>query len=141
MRDIKFDLIYGITLDVSTYFRKQFTLDQMVGQDHFDVIADSPLLRDYRILYKRQFTGLTDKNGVEIYEGDIVSFGFEQKGRGVIMFNCNVYSGIPGFHVCEKNGYSVEHYYGISPSNAHAFDEDELSTVIGNIHENPDILD
>jgi hypothetical protein len=74
-----------------------------------------------------QYTGLHDKNGKEIYEGDIVRFLtqfpkiiiFRNGGFGFIMSDDFV--GLPG------HGY---------------FDElIKAAEVIGNIHENPELLE
>ena len=124
MRVIKFDVIYGVPGDISTCFRKQFTLDQLISNDHFDEIADSPLLRNYRVLHKRQFTGLTDKNGAEIYEGDVAHF--PEKGSmafigKVVFMNC-----------C----FAVDHGEKGNESML-----DDGFEVIGNIHQNPDLVE
>ena len=86
-----------------------------------------------------QFTGLHDKNGKEIYEGDIVKinahsydFGFEKDRIGEIRF----IEGCFGFYkqLSEKeylfNELSTEFGYG----------ELEHYEVIGNIYENPELL-
>ena len=65
MREIKFK--YGYSDGIST-FEKAFTLEEIEQGLQFKEISDSPLLRNYKIVYKRQYTGLKDKNGVEIYE-------------------------------------------------------------------------
>lgn len=72
-----------------------------------------------------QFTGLHDKNGKEIYEGDIVNYTHD-KG-----FNVVVYSEIiPAFVTKDIQGYeylpSIEDY--------------DSWIVIGNIHENPELI-
>ena len=66
-----------------------------------------------------QSTGLFDKRGVEIYEGDIVK-GNYLKGIGIIQWN---------EQFCK---FDISHRMNISPS-------DEFE-VIGNIYENKELL-
>jgi|688.fasta_scaffold217703_3 uncharacterized phage protein (TIGR01671 family) len=75
--------------------------------------------KDYPIM---QYTGLTDKNGKEIYEGDIVQ-------RGVITFSRGKFQGT----YFDSNGDFAEDW------------EDDLCQekdieVLGNIFENPELL-
>ena len=75
------------------------------------------------IYHAMQFTGLLDKNGKEIYEGDIVK---HNKEFGEIQWFRSMWS----LHVKFKGGGS---------SNSHGILGDVLE-IIGNIHESPELL-
>lgn len=104
--------------------------------------ALSDIQRFFRVIREdavvMQFTGLKDKNGKEIYEGDYVTCneftiinGVLIKSEGEIVYCDNVASF--GVQVMdeEKEGssctWSIEHFHG-------GFE------VIGNIYENPELL-
>jgi len=106
-----------------------------------------------------QFTGLHDKNGKEIYEGDIVKFHYfymsygenmgaqesEHELIGVVEWQNYGYglSAIKGEHWKGYTGYSdgegssdFLHLVIMSESSVH----EESFEVIGNIYEHPDLL-
>jgi len=76
-----------------------------------------------------QFTGLHDRNGVEIYEGDVI--GIHKVSGGV----CRV-----GYCVLEKGKY-VNKYKGTSfTDEIGIYGYLQKIEVIGNIHQNPELL-
>jgi len=82
------------------------------------------------LLAPQQYTGLKDKNGVEIYEGDIAQ---AQSHNFVIEYGDVLSEGgytHPGFLARDPDGDQFEDYH---------FTWDEFE-VIGNIHENPELL-
>ena len=74
-----------------------------------------------------QYTGLTDKNGKKIFEGDIVEgadFTVEDGGYGVVSFDEGAFE-VNGNNIC---GTFHENYWG------------KEFEVIGNIHDNPELF-
>ena len=72
-----------------------------------------------------QYTGLTDKNGTKIFEGDIVTGWFNHEKIVGYIF----YGGNAQFFI-QRDGI-----YGIELDNSDCWLE-----VIGNIHDNPELL-
>lgn len=83
-----------------------------------------------------QFTGLTDKNGKEIYEGDIVQWGdSEHKIKQVVEFRNGAFG-----YVYDTIGSFVP-YAANTNFDFAALGTDKRFEVVGNIHDNPDLIE
>jgi len=114
-------------MDLDELLDFSFALEQMqedlgggdgLSEDHIE----------YELISKDQYAGLKDKNEVEIYKGDIVKTTC--KYDGVLIDEVGFYNGCWKVKN-EKDGVSNYplHNYGV-----------EKVEVIGNIHQNPELL-
>ena len=124
-----------------------------------DIEFDFPIRRngEYELM---QFTGLQDKNGVDIYEGDILKIQYfkvalgqnlgvtevEAELKGVIEIYplALVLKNITGEKWCEYTGYDqgegeckIFHLHDVYEDSS---DAEYQIEIIGNIHQNPELL-
>jgi uncharacterized phage protein (TIGR01671 family) len=114
--------------------------------DIFDILSKDPASLSSKNFYNdnilNQYTGLEDKNGKEIYEGDILgcpwNFNTEYFSYGEVVF----WKG--SFHLSKGDESEYPEY---CPHDLYGFNDTptrrefwENATIIGNIHENPDLL-
>lgn len=103
-----------------------------VDMDFFEVIPETV----------GQFTGLTDKNGKEIFEGDILN----KIETDYDLWEQNEYEGDEPFHVTKTDVATMDRlprFWMVSEEFGYEGDDLESPTnweVIGNIHDNPELL-
>jgi len=90
-----------------------------------------------------QFTGLTDKNKTEIFEGDICKF-YPCKDEpvffhGIALMNNNVVGGQWKIIQCDNVDEEIPSIKGEDCLDSSSFWNDDFE-VIGNIHENPELI-
>ena len=106
------------------YMAKQGTPDLETIQSFFFHFGNFTLM---------QFTGFTDKNGVEIYEGDILSDWNEVDGKQVQSF-------LQVFWCYEIGAWKLDNSYNQDKSSGDLLSEELLGfsyEITGNIYENP----
>ncbi|MFV5894483.1 MULTISPECIES: YopX family protein [Bacillus cereus group] len=88
----------------------------------WEIFPGTPEQRAFNVM---QYTGLKDKNGKEIYEGDILGFSGNVVALGIVKYNENFAT----FQAC--NGNSGWLFGNESGTNIE---------ILGNIYENPELV-
>lgn len=130
---------------LETYFGNEWIVGRLIADDVIVPSGQPFELDDYCLLAGEleayqvkpetvgQFTGLTDKNGVKIFEGDIVEYVTGGKTRLGRVFFSDFRS---SFSVtAAKNGSAR-----INNDLYHYIQNGNSVTVIGNIHDNPEVF-
>jgi uncharacterized phage protein (TIGR01671 family) len=74
-----------------------------------------------------QYVGLKDKNGKEIYEGDVIDYGTDK--NMVVMWHQKFAS-----FVLRKEGWAFAHFFG------EAIEHSDKCEIIGNVFEHPNLV-
>ena len=110
-----------------------YYMKSLCGGELVDVITDGANEMPIQVDTLGQFSGVLDKNGVEVCEGDIISFGNALLSKFPVecKYGCFGYS-FCGYHPIE----------GVVENDYHDFESDEcLFEVVGNIFDNKELIE
>ncbi len=132
MREIKFKIWNKNTLkNDGTPDNERMSPDSYTPFDLIEIASTGVVIKEKNFVIL-QFTGLKDKNGKEIYEGDILRMEVDFKDElvthelGVVQWN----DSDAWWQVMNQNDW-------ILPFSANEISEHE---IIGNIYQNPELL-
>jgi uncharacterized phage protein (TIGR01671 family) len=135
--DIKFQFLYkGLPFHSGTkdcnWHKKVYSLDQLLATKISNL---SDVHNQSTLVAKRQFTGLKDRNGVEIYVGDLIKNDHGRTAKVAwhnlsASFDCNFVSDDGSANDYEDKSYGF-----------HNCDWKRYVEVIGNIYQNPELIE
>ena len=107
------------------------------GHIEYQIMPQTPVSSAYPVLPETvgQYTGLTDKNGKKIFEGDICKFKrFNDVHVGKVVFNVTTASFIMWYQ-------PIVGAYGEKATQKMLLSVCDNIEVIGNIHDNPELME
>lgn len=127
-RDLRFS---AWVIDKNCYMEVvsiEFSTNKVILKGNWNKANNEPTMKAVPLdkVILEQDTGLKDKNGREIYEGDIMEFGIAgTENRGVVGYEEDFGS----YETYTSKGYIITSLFT------------SRGKIIGNIHENPELLE
>ncbi|MDQ3047070.1 MAG: YopX family protein [Bacteroidota bacterium] len=135
-REIKFEIKLKARESINGYKAGETVIIVNPIFDRNIGIAFFPISKNYDIVYQRQYTGLKDKNGKEIYDGDIIGDWNEVDGKMEQSKQTVYFDEMLGQWMLD-NSFKQDRKMSTSLfSELQDFDYE----VIGNIYENPELI-
>lgn len=122
-REIKFEVLIRHKASGNT-FKDTYTLDELLERN--GSLFNKGI---QEIVYKRQWTGLKDKSGKEIYEGDIIP-SLNGTGNSIVSFENGTFT----WHG-EPLGWDL-----FTQESPEEIKTETWAIIIGNIYENPELI-
>lgn len=150
MRDIKFrawsieDKCYLENVSLLSYLKHGSKIMEICGAvqtDNSDGVYDC----DHETVIIEQYTGRKDLNGKEIYEGDILKSKYDDS-ISIVKFgnykDCYCCDGCENqYGGCETAWHTGFYTLSKIEETGKLDDTDDWAEIIGNIHENPELLE
>jgi hypothetical protein len=133
-REIKFRYLF--TDNHNNWILNEYTLVEIINAKPYDDMSDSPLQKHFRHVGEVQYTGFKDKDGKEIYEGDILSDWTETDEGMMQSFQTVFFEENCGQWAVDYGQFQNRENWCELFNELKNFEYE----VVGNIYENPDLL-
>lgn len=138
MREIKFRAWDNSIKEMGEVFSIEFDIGR-IGMTYTDSTGCNIIhYQDWERVQLREFTGLQDKHGKDIYEGDIVIY---TEFETIISEEGTDHNEIPQYGVIVWDKSYARFVIKDSCEPYDCMDDDEHLEVVGNIYENPELLE